>query len=189
MFFHQTMDRPLEEIRRETENSVRRHRFWYSVEAVAFMALGLVALVIPYATAYGVNLVIGAVLIVSGLFQLITLFKTDHRIAWGFSALLSLVIGSLLIGFPVAGTVAVATLIAAFLFIEGVLEVSTAVSFRHSAGWGWLLVSGILSIGLALLVMVGWPSATILFLGILVGINLLFYGISLLMLTVAVGKT
>lgn len=48
------------------------------------------------------------------------------------------------------------------------------------------MASGLVSLVLAGLLFAGWPGATVMFLGIIIGINLLFYGISLLALTASI---
>lgn len=83
---------------------------------------------------------------------------------------------------PMAGTVALATLLAVFFAVEGVAEVFLSLEFRPARNWGWLLASGIVSLVLAVILFAGWPQTTVFFLGIMIGINLLFYGAAVLAL-------
>jgi len=51
-----------------------------------------------------------------------------------------------------------------------------AVSLRLE-GWGWLLVGGVISLVIGVMALF-WPGATILALGILLGLRTLIFGIS-----------
>jgi uncharacterized membrane protein HdeD (DUF308 family) len=56
---------------------------------------------------------------------------------------------------------------------------------RDHRGWGWLLASGILSLILGVLIWAQWPASGLWVIGLLVGIQLLFTGWSLVMLALA----
>ena len=168
------------------KNHISEHKKWYSFQAVIFILAGISAMVLPSATALGFGLVIGVVLIVSGAAQAIASFSSKAHWWSLFSALLSLIVGSLMIFNPVAGTVAIATLLAVFLAIEGIAELFLSFQFRSVKNWGWLLFSGVISLFLAFLIFSGWPGASLVFLGVIIGINLLLYGVSLIALTKSV---
>ena len=66
--------------------------------------------------------------------------------------------------------------------IEGITAIVLAVQHRgHLRSWGWVLFSGIVDLLLALLIWDGWPSSADWAIGLLVGINMLFFGLSLVM--------
>ncbi len=52
-----------------------------------------------------------------------------------------------------------------------------AFKLKPRQGWGWVLFDGILSIVIALLIATGWPNSSIGFVGILVGIVLMYGGV------------
>ena len=185
MYIEQKQDsaQPIVEVREEVRQQISQHRIWYRTQAIVFIILGLFALVMPYATALAINLILGVALLIAGAFQVYTAIKTSHKLAPGLSGLLSLIIGLLLLMFPLSGTIAVGTLIAVFLLVEGIIEVAAATSFRPFQGWLWLLFSGFLSMLLAIFVIAGWPSMTLLFYGVVIGINLILFGMSLLILS------
>jgi len=177
------IEQPIVDVTEEVRQRISEHRNWYRTQGIVFILLGISALVMPYATALAINLILGVALTIAGLFQLYSALKTSHKLAPGLSGLLALITGVLLLTFPLSGTIAVGTLIAVFLLLEGIIEAATATSFRPFQGWLWLLFSGFLSILLAILVIAGWPSMTLLFYGVVIGINLILLGISLLTLT------
>jgi uncharacterized membrane protein HdeD (DUF308 family) len=71
------------------------------------------------------------------------------------------------------------------LFAEGILELILAFGMRPMAGWGWLLFDAIITLILAVLIWRTWPSSTEWVIGTLVGISMLFSGISRLMISLA----
>jgi uncharacterized membrane protein HdeD (DUF308 family) len=50
------------------------------------------------------------------------------------------------------------------------------------SGWGWMLASGIVDLALATLLIAGLPGSAISALGLLVGINLTFGGVALIVM-------
>jgi uncharacterized membrane protein HdeD (DUF308 family) len=74
------------------------------------------------------------------------------------------------------------------LIVGGVLaaawpDIMGALSLRIE-GWGWLLFAGVLSVIVGLLAL-AWPDATILVLGLLLGIRMLLFGIAEIMFGLA----
>jgi uncharacterized membrane protein HdeD (DUF308 family) len=83
----------------------------------------------------------------------------------------------------VAGLAAVTLLLAAYLFAEGILELVLSFQIRSRRGWVWLLFDAIVTLILALLIWRTWPSDSEWVLGTLVGISMLFSGVSRLILS------
>jgi len=77
------------------------------------------------------------------------------------------------------------TSLAVYLFSEGVLEFILAIRLRPAPGSGWLFVDGIITLILAFMIWRTWPVNTAWVIGVLVGISMLFSGISRLMLSLA----
>lgn len=171
--------------REQVEQAIARHRGWYVFQGIIFVLAGFAAVILPGLTALGFELVIGTLLILSGLVQGYASLRSETHWWSLISSIASLVVGGLMLFHPVVGTIALATVIAAFLAVEGIAEILLAFQFRPTRGWGWLLFSGGISLLLSMLLFAGWPAATVWFLGIVIGINLLLYGVSLLALTIS----
>lgn len=172
----------LEALNKQIKENISRHKGWYIFQGVLFIICGLLAALLPGATALGMGVLVGTLLLVSGAFQLIITLKS--KIHWWsvLSALLSLIAGSIMLFDPFAGLVALVTVIAVFLTIEGIFEILLAFQFRPVRNWWWMLVAGIVTLFLAALLWAGFPALGILYLGWMVAVNLLLYGFSLLML-------
>jgi uncharacterized membrane protein HdeD (DUF308 family) len=86
---------------------------------------------------------------------------------------------------PVGGLASLTLALAIYLFAEGVLELILSFRLRPMPGSRWLLFDGIITLILAVMIWRTWPSSTEWVIGTLVGISMLFSGISRLMLSLA----
>lgn len=178
----------LSDLQRSIESNIAQHRSWYMLQGGVFILAGMLAIVLPSATAIGIELLIGALLLVSGIVQAFASFRS--RVHWWslLSSLASIVVGGLMLANPATGTLALATIVAIFLAIEGVAELFLSFQFRPARNWLWLTFSGLTSLALAALLFVGWPAATIVVLGIIIGVNFLLYGTSIIAVAASVNE-
>ena len=105
------------------------------------------------------------------------------RIFWSLlSAILGLTAGALLVLSPLRGTLSITAVLIAFLIIEGVVSIAYAIEHRAggSGRWGWMLASGVLDLALGGVLFAGLPGDALWALGLLIGINLVFGGWSLI---------
>jgi len=161
---------------------------WLLGLGILLSVLGLLLIAAPALGTLAIDLLVGWFLIIGGIAQLIHAFMEK---AWrGFllellSGLLYLVVGILLVFYPMAGAQALTIFLAAFLMVEGIVRIAMAMRVRPAQGWGWLLFGGIVTVILALLIWMQWPASALWVIGLLVGINLLFTGWSLTMMAIA----
>ncbi len=172
----------IEAMKQRLMEDIRKHKGRYILQGVVFVICGILAAALPFATALGIGIVIGAVLLVSGIFQLVMGIKSGIHWWSALSALLSIIVGGIMVFDPFAGVLALATVIAVFLTIEGVFEIMLAFRFRPASGWLWMLLAGIVTLLLAIIIWMGFPGLGVLYIGWMVAINLMLYGFSLLML-------
>jgi uncharacterized membrane protein HdeD (DUF308 family) len=86
--------------------------------------------------------------------------------------------GAFLLFYPLKGVLTLTFLLALFYFIEGIAQILFASVIRPLKNWGWLVVNGILALAIAFIIWSGWPETSLWVLGLLIGINLIFYGFS-----------
>ena len=85
-----------------------------------------------------------------------------------------------------AGVLTLTMVLVAFFIIEGIASIIGAIEHRqHLRSWGWVLFSGVIDLLLAYLIWAGWPSSASWAIGLLVGINMIFLGLSLVMTALA----
>jgi uncharacterized membrane protein HdeD (DUF308 family) len=165
--------------------AVREHWVLFLVEGIILVVLGILAIVVPPLATIGVTIFIGWLFLISGIAGLITTFGARH--APGFwwallSAILGIAAGIVLLGWPVSGAISLTLLLIAFFTIEGVLSIMYALEHKRelTGQWGWMLVSGIIDLVLAVMIFAGLPGTAAWALGLLVGINMLFGGAALI---------
>jgi uncharacterized membrane protein HdeD (DUF308 family) len=161
---------------------------WLLGLGILLSVLGLLLIAAPALGTLAIDLLVGWFLIIGGIAQAVHAFMEK---AWrGFllellSGVLYLVVGILLVFYPLAGAQALTLFLAAFLLVEGVVRIAMAMRVRPAQGWGWLLFGGIVTVILGILIWMQWPASALWVIGLLVGINLLFTGWSLTMMAIA----
>jgi len=170
--------------------SVRDHWLLFLIEGIVLVILGLLAILVPQIASLAVTILLGWLFLVSGVLGLVASFWA--RGAPGFwwsllSAVLTIVVGVLLLGWPVAGVLSLTYLLIAFFFIEGVASVMFAVEHRRELtnGWVWMLLSGIVTLALGVIILAGLPGTAAWALGLLVGIDMVFGGSALVAIALA----
>jgi uncharacterized membrane protein HdeD (DUF308 family) len=103
------------------------------------------------------------------------------------SAVLAVVAGIILLAQPVQGTLTLTIVVGAYFLAEGVTTIMYALEHRRelSERWSGLLVAGIMDILIAAIIIAGLPGSALWAVGLLVGINLLFGGASLIGMALA----
>ncbi len=83
---------------------------------------------------------------------------------------------------PLGGAVTLTVILAIVLVVDGVFRSILAFQVRPRTGWMWLLFGGLVSIVLGIMIWQQLPSSALWILGLLLGINLIFSGVTFLML-------
>jgi uncharacterized membrane protein HdeD (DUF308 family) len=172
-------------------SDVRRATTWSIVLSVLMMVTGVLAIGLPMIAGIAVTALVGWLLIFSGALHLAFAWRGGRAGAVVWEILLGVaygVIGFYILANPVAGLASLTFAVAIYLFVEGVLEFILSFQLRPAPGAGWLLVDGIVTIVLAIMIWSTWPSSAVWVIGTLVGISMLFSGITRLMLSMAVRR-
>ena len=151
-------------------------RWWVFLALGAVSAvLGLILMFDLFAAVTTLALLAAFGLIVTGMGELISAGR--YRSALGIVAGVVLIVGGLVAAaWPDIPRWVLAFVTGVGLVISGVARIVGALSLRVE-GRGWLLFAGILSLVVGVLAL-AWPDATILVLGLLLGIRMLLFGIS-----------
>jgi uncharacterized membrane protein HdeD (DUF308 family) len=166
-------------------NALHRHWKLYLVEGIVLVALGLIAILVPPIATLAVTILFGWLFLISGVMGLVTTFYMRH--APGFwwaliSAAIGVLVGASLLAQPLQGALSLTILLAVFFVIEGVISIMFSLDHKRelSGRWGLMLVSGIVDLGLAVMIIAGLPSTATWAIGLLVGINMVFGGTALI---------
>jgi uncharacterized membrane protein HdeD (DUF308 family) len=136
------------------------------------------------------TILFGWLFVVAGIAGLITTFLTRQTpgFLWSLlSAILAVVVGLMIFAQPELGMVALTFLLIAFLVLEGIVTIMFALDHRRewSGRWSWMLVSGIVDLSLASVILIGLPTSSAWAMGLIVGINLVFGGASMIGMALA----
>lgn len=166
-------------LRDAVRNSIRQRSMLFLIQGGLLMLAGVLALVFPLVFGVGVLVLIGWLLVLSGLVQGIGLIGA-HQAPYFWlqlvSVVLGIVVGFLLISRPEAGLLAVSLLLVVYFMIEGVSRIVFALMIRPMNDWLWLLGSGVVGIMVAMILAANLGSAAHWLMGTLVGIYLVAAG-------------
>lgn len=171
-----------------TASLKQRASKWSIGISVLLILAGFLAIAIPRAAGIAVSTLIGWLLVLSGAGHLVFAFHIRSIGGFLWQVLLGILyflVGGYLLLYPVAGLVTVTFALAIYLFIEGVLELILSVRIRPRAGWKWLLFDAVITLILAIVLWRTWPADSEWLIGTLVGVSMLFSGVSRLLLSLA----
>lgn len=148
----------------------------------ALTLFGLGALIAPPAAAATLVFLIAALFLAGGVTQFVRIVRDPARRRFRLStavATLAIVTGTLMLAFPVAAVVGLTTLVLGFLLISGALKLLASALMVGVPGRAGTLLSGLVSIALALIVLATLPASAVTLLGVMIGVDVLFTGSAL----------
>jgi uncharacterized membrane protein HdeD (DUF308 family) len=159
---------------------VRRARRLLLVTGVLAVLAGALAIAVPSAASVGIAVFVGWMLVFAGVVMAVHAFSVRSR--WMLATrlvngLLTLLVGIAILAFPLTGTITLTFLLAVWFFASGVLHLWAASRLRGLPGGGLLAIDGAISLLLGVLIAVNLPSSAGWAIGLLVGVNLIWWGV------------
>jgi len=149
---------------------------------VLLALLGLLALFTPFITGIALSILLGAALVVGALVHVAAAFSAGSARGVVWQVVLGVVYGlvgiSILVN-PILGLTTLTLLVIAFFAVEGIVELVWAVTGQGSPLW--LGASGVVSLLLAGMLLVGFPATALWAVGVLFGVDLLVTGLTMAM--------
>jgi uncharacterized membrane protein HdeD (DUF308 family) len=185
-----TLPPDLANLRSRMSAAVREHWKAFLAEGILLAILGLAAMIVPPLASLAVTIFLGWMFLISGIGGLIVTFWARQLPGFWWSlisALLAIAAGVILLAQPVQGTLTLTIVVGVYFLAEGVATIMYALEHRRelSGRWSWLLVAGLMDILIAFLIISGLPGSAGWAIGLLVGINLLFGGATLIGMALA----
>lgn len=161
-----------------------RFAFWYLVvRGAVAIVFGLLALIFPVKTVAALIIAFGIFSIIDGVIGLAAGFvlRGDR---WGWvvlNGILGVVIGVIALRFPETTALAFLLLIAMWALVSGLFHIVGSFSLKRlgAPGWGWTLLTGVLSVSLGVLFFIN-PIAGVGTIVVVIGIYALAYGVLLI---------
>lgn len=170
--------------------AVREHWKAFLFEGILLSILGLAAMIVPPLASLAVTIFLGWMFLISGVAGLVATFWA--RNAPGFwwsliSAALAVLAGGILLARPIQGVLTLTIVVGAYFLAEGVATILYALEHRRelSGRWSWLLIAGLMDFVIAFFIIAGLPGSSEWAIGLLVGINLLFGGATMIGMALA----
>jgi uncharacterized membrane protein HdeD (DUF308 family) len=168
---------PLNEANRET----RTKWGWFVVLGVLLLVLGVIAAGnLLVATAASVFFV-GWMMIAGGVMEIIHAFGVK---SWGsffwwlISGLLYIAAGYLAFTNPLLASAFLTLFLAISLVVSGLLRIWIGFTGKSLSGWGWIVLSGVITTLAGLVIWAGWPVNSLWILGIFLAVDLIIQGVS-----------
>src|ERR1700752_2366189 len=180
----------LNELRAKMGEAVRANWKAFLVEGILLAILGIAAVIVPQVASLAVTILLGWLFLIMGIGGLVVTYWARNMPGFWWSlisAALAVLAGGVLLARPVQGVLTLTIVVGAYFLAEGVTTIMYALEHRKelSGRWSWLLVAGLMDILIAFFIIAGLPGSAEWALGLLLGINLLFGGATLIGMALA----
>jgi uncharacterized membrane protein HdeD (DUF308 family) len=151
------------------------------VIAILLILAGLAAISLPFIAGIAASIAVAWLLLFAGVIHLFfgwhtrsagaVIWKILVGLAYLFAAFYMLV-------HPGRGLLTLTLVLAFYLFFEGIFEAVIYAHLRRLPGSAWFLFDAIVTIVLGIMIFMSWPISSVWAVGTLIGISILFSGIT-----------
>jgi uncharacterized membrane protein HdeD (DUF308 family) len=162
-------------------SDMKSYSGWSIALGILVVALGVFLVAYPFLTAAATVLMLGTILFVAAIVEFVLALR--FRSAGDFflklfSSIIYGITGFLLFTRPVMSVVVLTVLVGGMLLAQGIILGVLAFKVGAERGRGWLLLDSAITIVLAFMILGQWPASSIWAIGTLVGIAVIFRGIT-----------
>jgi uncharacterized membrane protein HdeD (DUF308 family) len=185
-----TLPHDFDKLQSRMSAAVKAHWKAFLFEGILLVVLGIAAMIVPPLASLAITIFLGWMFLISGIGGLfVTWWARNMPGFWWslISAALAVLAGGVLLARPVQGVLTLTIVVGAYFLAEGVTSIMYALEHRKelSRRWSWLLVAGLMDILIAFFIIAGLPGSAQWALGLLIGINMLFGGATLIGMALA----
>ena len=185
-----TMPPDFASLQSKMSETVRNHWKAFLIEGIVLVILGLAAVIVPPIASIAVAVMLGWMFFISGIAALLMTFwaRQAPGFIWSLiSAVLGIAAGIILLTRPAEGVLTLTVVVGIYFLAEGVATIMYALQHRKelSKRWSWMAFSGLMDILIAFFIISGLPGSAAWAIGLLVGINLVIGGSSLIAMALA----
>jgi uncharacterized membrane protein HdeD (DUF308 family) len=174
-----TLEAAAQAFRDAMRDTIKRHSLWYLIQGLLLVAAGILAVIYPLVSSVAVVVMLGWLLIISGIVQGVSLLSArnvPHFWLQLISVILAVLVGFLLLRDPAQGLLTITLLLIVFFMIEGFSKIVFALTIRPFPNWGWVLASGVVGVLLSAILWGSLPLTALWLIGLLLGIQLISAG-------------
>jgi uncharacterized membrane protein HdeD (DUF308 family) len=180
-----TLPHDFNKLQSDMSAAVKAHWKAFLFEGILLAVLGIAAMIVPPLASLAITIFLGWMFLISGIGGLFVTFWARNMPGFWWSlisAALAVLAGGVLLARPMQGVLTLTIVIGAYFLAEGVTSIMYALEHRKelSGRWSWLLVAGLMDLLIAFFIIAGLPGSAEWALGLLVGINLLFGGATMI---------
>jgi len=165
-------------------------RGWVIFAGITSLVVGTAAVIYAGTATIASVVLFGWLLMVAGVMQTVNAFQV--RTWSGFflyllDGIIRTVVGALLVLYPGAGAQSITLLLSFYFIVAGLFKTFGSIVLQFPS-WGWSVASGVVSVALGVMLAMQWPTSATWFIGFAVGLDLILYGLALLMFAAAIKK-
>src|SRR6516164_484636 len=152
---------------------------WILALGIVYVIAGFVALGSVVMATVASVLVVGAMMIVAGIFEIIgacQMKSLGKFLIWALLGVLYVIAGFLTFDNPLFAAVLLTLFLGASLVASGAVRLFLAFSMKRESPWVWVALSGAITLLLGLLILARWPVNSVYILGLFLGIDLIMAG-------------
>jgi uncharacterized membrane protein HdeD (DUF308 family) len=152
---------------------------WFVALGVGELILGGIASANLMAVNFASVLVIGAAMVVAGIFQMlhaVTVRGMRGIMFWLLGGIVYAVVGAIILYDPLLASLALSLTVGVFLAAAGVMRVWAGFHARPMAGWRWIVAAGMLTFCVGVVIVGLWPSIGLWLLGAVLTVDQIFQG-------------
>lgn len=154
---------------------------WSKAMSALIILAGVLAVAVPPAAGIATTLLIGWLLVFAGAAHFAFGWHTRAMggLIWGILlGLAYLIAGIYILIHPVAGLAVLTLGLGAYLFAEAILEFVLAWKLRPIGGSGWLFFDAVVTLIFSVLIWRTWPASSAWIIGTVIGVSMIFSGVS-----------
>jgi uncharacterized membrane protein HdeD (DUF308 family) len=160
---------------------LRAKRGWVVALGIVYVIAGLIALYSVVTATVASVFVVGIMMLIAGVAEVISAFQVKSWgkfFLWILLGLLYIVAGFVTFENPLLSAAILTLILGAALVVSGIMRIVLAFGMREGTPWIGVAFSGVITLLLGLVILAHWPVSGLYTLGIFLGIDLVFAGIS-----------
>lgn len=172
-------------------DAARQQWRWFVAIGALQLVLGFIAASYVFTATLVSVIFIGTLMLIAGVGQLFHAWRLKSGsgfLLWTVGGVLYLAAGFFTFYNPLVGAALLTLVLGAILIGSGAFRLWVWFQHRSRPGWRWLALSGLISVLAGIAIAAGWPDNSVWVLGLLLSIDLLFQGWTLILLGMALHR-